>query len=584
MHDASYVHLTPKEADMWLLNTSTQKLKSFPDNRSVSYAILSHHWVAGEVLFDDVQAATSASRGKAGWIKLERTCAQARIDGHQWVWIDTCCINKHSSAELSEAINSMYHWHQSAAVCYAYLSDVVHSSDFDVASALDHSVWFTRGWTLQELIAPQRVEFYSSNWKRLGTREDLQPTLTRITGIPGDLLAGTTLVEEYSVAQRMSWAAHRKSTRVEDVAYSLMGLFRVYMPLLYGEGEAAFVRLQEEIMKDSADETIFAWTYRNASKYHGLLAQSPADFVDCGRIRCPEESIHRDYSQKTNRGLRITLYVRPHSTNVYHAALDCVESGENERIGIFLGCPATAVDTAICARRLFEGQDRLTFQMQQRPGDPDQEGDPFLKPFMIPPRPFPGARVQDIHFGFVVSGFDIGPEISLGQVTRIVARPGTWDPALGILTLPPGTTGTAMCFAMYRKHKNDWWIIAKLGFSQSFTPIFMFESVEAFFFPNRGKKLNFGHGRIRRKDVPAILAEPLTPSKSRGCFQANCKDGLMFRSKKLELFMAIDDHHDLGLAWHVRVKYSDPEIKPSEWIVDYDPFLADILGEDYLKR
>jgi hypothetical protein len=173
---------------------------------------------------------------------------------------DTCCIDKSSSAELSEAINSMYAWYQRGVVCYAYLSDVqlwstYQPEDADGAWVAENpeavlqvmkSRWWTRGWTLQELIAPPSVVFYaatSQGWSKIGTKGSLIDLVAARTGIRDDILRGLD-VKKCSVAQRMSWASQRETTRTEDLAYCLLGIFGVNMPLLYGEGSKAFLRLQ----------------------------------------------------------------------------------------------------------------------------------------------------------------------------------------------------------------------------------------------------------------------------------------------------------------------------------------------------
>jgi hypothetical protein len=206
-----------------------------------------------------------------------------------------CCIDKTSSAELSEAINSMFRWYQKAQVCYVYLTDVSgHNSSRE--NELSQSRWFTRSWTLQELIAPKFVIFYSKTWETIGTKEHLSHTISKITSIDEDILCGSSL-ELVSAAKKMSWAATRQATRKEDVAYSLLGLFDINMPLLYGEGQKAFTRLQEEILRSSYDHSLFAWRlhsasilgpehYLNKSRFRfsgdlmGLLADSPAAFKE----------------------------------------------------------------------------------------------------------------------------------------------------------------------------------------------------------------------------------------------------------------------------------------------------------------
>ena len=197
------------------------------------------------------------AKGKLGYRKIKSCCAQAASDGFDYVWIDTCCIDKRSSAELSEAINSMFSWYQSAAVCYAFLADVPENDDPTAqGSALGESKWFTRGWTLQELLAPFSVVFYGGTWTDIGTKTSLRNQIAEVTGIDPTFL----LVDELrgcSIATRMSWASHRIMTREEDVAYCLLGIFDVNLPTLYGECRTAFTRLQHSIIQASNDHTIF---------------------------------------------------------------------------------------------------------------------------------------------------------------------------------------------------------------------------------------------------------------------------------------------------------------------------------------
>lgn len=196
--------------------------------------------------------------------KIKGLCNVAREAGYGLVWNDACCIDKTSSAELTEAINSMYEWYKLADVCYVYLADV---SDNDIDHTSEHSQfwssrWHTRGWTLQELIAPINMIFLTSEWNFLGTKMSLATTIHLITGIDFDILTGRSTLESVSVARRLSWAAKRRTTRVEDEAYSLLGIFGVHMPAIYGEGQHAFLRLQEEIIRVIPDQSIFAWGAR----------------------------------------------------------------------------------------------------------------------------------------------------------------------------------------------------------------------------------------------------------------------------------------------------------------------------------
>ena len=333
------------------------KVLEFGDDEAIEYAILSHRWIAQEVDYGEmVKLAKMAAeerdeiRQRDGYQKILQSCKQAQMDGYEWLWVDTCCIDKRSSAELSEAINSMYRWYENAQVCYAYLHDVPGSS-FPTASD-DESYsefngwpeWFSRGWTLQELIAPSNTQFFNKSWQSIGNKRMLAPTLAGITGIPEHILIDGLHGNHPCVAQIMSWAANRTTTRMEDRAYSLMGLLNVNMPMLYGEGKKAFHRLQLEIIRASNDQSIFAWYPSIEREQPGsILADDPRDFRNCGEMELmrhdefirfltddlPEEldSIEDQLNTfpVTNRGIQICLFLRPYrgSRTRFHARLPC---------------------------------------------------------------------------------------------------------------------------------------------------------------------------------------------------------------------------------------------------------------------
>ncbi|THU95437.1 HET-domain-containing protein [Dendrothele bispora CBS 962.96] len=249
---------------MRLLSTKTFQLQEFYTDVP-PYAILSHTWGKREVTFQDMQNVDSIKTREdlqTGWDKVKKACEHAQNYLFEWIWIDSCCINKESSAELSEALNSMYQYYEDAEVCYVYLSDVSGKEDpRDPSSAFRVSRWFKRGWTLQELLAPSHVVFLDEDWADLGTRQSLRDAISAITLIPVEVFEGKDIAG-FSIAQRMSWAAFRETTRPEDQAYSLMGIFGVNMPPIYGEGgPKAFMRLQQEIIKISDDRSIFAWMH-----------------------------------------------------------------------------------------------------------------------------------------------------------------------------------------------------------------------------------------------------------------------------------------------------------------------------------
>ncbi|KAK4695010.1 hypothetical protein P7C71_g2651, partial [Lecanoromycetidae sp. Uapishka_2] len=320
---------------MHLLDTTTKRLSSFFNERRPPYAILSHTWGSEEVTFQDLEkfhedssrqhSFASSLSSRAGWRKIQACCDQALRDGFEWVWIDTCCIDKSSSAELSEAINSMFAWYRDSKVCYVFLSDVDEAVE-DISgpnSSFRGSRWFTRGWTLQELLAPGRIIFFNSSWQvigRLRKGSRMSEVVSEITSIQPAFLEGLDL-RIANIAVRMSWASGRVTTREEDMAYCLLGIFEVNMPLLYGEGTKAFERLQEEILKRSYDLSLLAWGLlpwdqgysRSDTEDCGILATSTADFAGCGTINVcrvfATDDLSEDY-QMTNQGLRVSLSLR----------------------------------------------------------------------------------------------------------------------------------------------------------------------------------------------------------------------------------------------------------------------------------
>ena len=247
---------------MRLLYTASDGRLSWTDDligdQIPPYAILSHTWDGQEVTFKDLKNHNNVedvdTEVKGGYQKIFFCAQQAKRDGLNYFWVDTCCIDKSNSSELQEAINSMFRWYQNAEKCCVYLSDIDnHSLNGITESALKESKWFTRGWTLQELLAPKLVEFFFTEGARLGDKESLKHIIHEITGIPIDALSGKQ-VSEFSIAERFSWADHRQTKRPEDRAYCLLGIFDIHLPLIYGEGkEKALKRLRKEIRESSED-------------------------------------------------------------------------------------------------------------------------------------------------------------------------------------------------------------------------------------------------------------------------------------------------------------------------------------------
>lgn len=351
---------------MWLLDAHTLKLKNFLScnvSAEYPYAILSHTWGDEEVSFQDIKDLNFASTKKGFW-KIQKTCSQAVKDELDYAWVDTCCIDKTSSSELQEAINSMFEWYARSSKCYAYLADVGF-----IPSELQKSRWFSRGWTLPELIAPSEVDFYNYEWRIIACRSERSSDIARRTGIDQAMLiegpiyefdpefdpmaeiddnarardtflkSGHRWLGRYSIARRMSWASERETTRIEDRAYSLFGIFGVSMPLLYGEGNRSFVRLQEVIFRTTSDLSLLAWERSilpNPAKgrdddLNSLFASSPRAFHTCGNlISFEDECAAEAHTERivSHAGTKLRMAVMPIHINDHEPAdfagiLDC---------------------------------------------------------------------------------------------------------------------------------------------------------------------------------------------------------------------------------------------------------------------
>lgn len=313
---------------MRLVNIHTLELKNF--TRPPPYFILSHRWSNDEISYKEfLKKRNTASNGYAkvvGMCKFVKHLPEAKysyntIKGSweplerevEWVWVDTCCIDQRSSAELSEAINSMWKYYAEAQCCVAYLADVrsIDTARDLVLTDFMKSEWFERGWTLQELLAPRILVFCDYAWAIIGRRQntDLVGLIGSITGIQREFLSGYGFWSA-SVAKKLSWASRRKTTREEDEAYCLLGLLGVNMPLLYGEGgERAFLRLQQEFIRRSHDESIFAWT-GDDDTLGAILAPDARCFARSGQVQRitpgdPEHTVRPPYFV-THKGLQLT--------------------------------------------------------------------------------------------------------------------------------------------------------------------------------------------------------------------------------------------------------------------------------------
>ncbi|KAI0357090.1 HET-domain-containing protein [Trametes cingulata] len=391
---------------MWLLTTDRAELKWFPRPPD-KYAILSHVWSTDikEQSFQEVQEIIRTCQGTGEnprsllSDKIKQCCIWAESHGFGLLWTDICCIDKTSSAELSEAINSMFTWYAKATVCYAYLHDVADDEPPSAPdSAFRRSVWFTRGWTLPELIAPEVVIFISNTWFPIASKRSIPHLLEEITGVDAAVLLGTISLHEVSVARRMSWASARKTSRVEDEAYCLMGIFGVHFPATYGEGSEAFVRLQEEILRRIPDTTLLAWGPRDdpvetilgyrSSVYPTpqgttyienscLLAPNPAAFAQCSDLISVSKKVfaaaydiapHTVRFTATSHGILANCPVIDFSNECVLLLLPCCRAGDQSAsfVALILRFQGEKNPWCVGTRTLFE---ETTLERAGRDGD-----------------------------------------------------------------------------------------------------------------------------------------------------------------------------------------------------------------------
>ena len=366
---------------MRLLYVDNLELQTFYDTIP-PYVILSHTWGEQEVSFTDIQTPFAKSTtSKRGFEKIARCCKQAKTDGYDYAWIDTCCIETSSSSELSEAINTMFRWYKNSSVCYAYLSDV------ETLDELRLSRWWTRGWTLQELIAPSHVIFFSKTWDPLGTKESLASKIVERTRVDYLTLLDPDNLPYVSVARRMSWMWGRQTSRREDTAYCLLGIFDVNMPLLYGEGEKAFIRLQEHIISTISDPSLLAWAFKDCSDANWTslsplsasicpyLAPLPNAFRDSSSIQPFHGPAQWNLSStrlpwlKTNRGLQVTIPLcKPQDLGsfaleylIYQSLhIGILECSSKDQTHCCIGIPLLRIDDDIFVRAQFGYQSRVS--------------------------------------------------------------------------------------------------------------------------------------------------------------------------------------------------------------------------------
>lgn len=440
---------------MWLINTDTLRLEHVLSPDGHPYAILSHTWEDDEVTFQDMaDPDTALCQSKKGFSKIKHTCLRASLRGLRYAWVDTCCINKESSAELTEAINSMFAWYKKADICFAYLSDFpAHKPEFP-DPLLGACRWWTRGWTLQELLAPTNLYFFDCEWNNHGGKRIRSLEIFEITGIDMAVLENSALMNSMPVARKMSWVARRQTTREEDMAYCLLGIFDVNMSLIYGEGRKAFMRLQEKILDKTNDMTLFAWTAQDQSEpgytgmaderwwgYRGVLARSPVEFKHCNEVtRDNYIDLNREFSL-TNAGLRIRTYLARGPADDYILYVGSCQrldgSGKpgTQRIGIHLD----KTPTGFCRRlpgRLYFSHYHSANPLTRRSATPSTI---YIRKELTAQE----AQRTEARLGAIKLTFDLPAHLQLAGVT---VKPSTiWDPHRCAFLAQTGLSYLAVC-------------------------------------------------------------------------------------------------------------------------------------------
>jgi hypothetical protein len=275
------------------------------------YATLSHRWGGKEPLLQDIQGKSvydSELDPVGGITKLRSFCKTAHDAGYNWAWSDTCCIDRSNNVELQESVNSMFVWYHHSALTIVYLSDVPPSS---VSGALARSAWNTRGWTVQEFIAPKVILFYQNNWTLY--LDDHTPNHKESAAIMQEL-KNATGIDPAAVAdfrpsmngarEKLHWASTRVTTHQEDIVYSLFGIFGVRLPVDYGEKQSkALGRLLQEIVTQSGDITSLDWVGKS-SEFNSCL---PASITSYETSPCKPPPLLEDEIQTSVSSLRKTV-------------------------------------------------------------------------------------------------------------------------------------------------------------------------------------------------------------------------------------------------------------------------------------
>jgi hypothetical protein len=312
----------------------------FPPSLVVKYAILSHRWMdEGEPTYEEMKLDRTSG---PGYEKLKRFCEKACEYDVEFAWSDTCCIDKSSSTELDESIRSMFRWYRNSEIC------IVHLAHSESIEDMTGDEWMERGWTLQELLAPESIKFFNKHWMPMTadgndkskSETEVMKTLETATGIPLDDLWRFS-PSPVRVDERMTWAARRRTTRDEDVAYSLMGIFKVSLQIAYGEGgDLAFCRLIEAIMQSGGDPSVFNWKGIHAEHHSSeVIPRSPHSFA--GRtLYLPIDRSLRLEMTMTSVGLRVPLVILPLSVS----SSSMLASGFSEVTAECSLCPAIKIN------------------------------------------------------------------------------------------------------------------------------------------------------------------------------------------------------------------------------------------------
>lgn len=263
---------------MLLLHTASLELCEFGSD-APPYGTFSARWEDDTLGHEDLPSPQTAHQRPA-FQALQRACSECQNHGLQWLWNDAVCINRRSIDALSKTLNSLAEIYRKSRLCIVYLHDLfdTEASHFDVERGLSSCSWIKHVWMLPQLIFSTVLQFYDAQWMHIGSKRQLSAELSRITAIEEGVLDGSESLEDYPNCVKMSWAAGLSAEAIEDVAYSLLAVFNVNMTIRYGEGMESFLRLQEEILKNTDDYSLLAWQPIPNQSYRGLLAHSPLEY------------------------------------------------------------------------------------------------------------------------------------------------------------------------------------------------------------------------------------------------------------------------------------------------------------------